>query len=98
MQIMADLFGDRSGEGPVMMLWDKMPGLANKEKTHYGLRQQDSPAVARFVRGGCIPLKRDLNGLEEELEEDLFLDKKRGRYWLEGMVFCLRREEVVSKE
>jgi hypothetical protein len=51
MQIMADLFGDRSGEGPVMMLCDKMPGLANKEKTHYGLRQQDSPAVARFVRG-----------------------------------------------
>jgi hypothetical protein len=51
MQIMADLFADRSGEGPVMILCDKMLGLTYKEKTHYGLRQRDSPAVARFVRG-----------------------------------------------
>jgi hypothetical protein len=97
MQIMADLFADRPGEGPGMILCDKMSGLADRQKTHYAWRQRDSPAVARFLRGGYIACQGSFVGLEEELKEDLFLATKTRKYWLEEMVFCLRRDKAASK-
>jgi hypothetical protein len=90
MQIVADLFAGKTGEGPAMVLLDWAPDM-RLEKRWYCMRNRDSPAVAHCLRG----YQRWLNGLgklEEELEVDVTGGRNVRKYWLDDMSFWLRED------
>ena len=94
MQIVADLFAEKPGNGPVAVIGDRMQ-LEEKRKG-YSLKMRDSPAVARhFTRhyGKVVDAFKG-HKLETELAVDV-LGKEGARrcwpYWLTQMDLLVRK-------
>jgi hypothetical protein len=89
MQIIADLFAGLPGQGPAMMLCDRID--VDTQKRSYCLRNREAPHVARFVEEGYTEWKGEFVGLEGELAKDAGWEGKEHAYWLRKMGLYLRR-------
>ena len=97
MQILADLFAGQPENAPAMILGDRIekPG----GRTKWCFRNRDQPGVAQFLMQGYTKFPTNFVGLDKELRQDLCGGSKTLKYWLEGMMFCLRRDgKEVEKE
>jgi hypothetical protein len=89
MQIIADLFTGRLGQGPAMMLCDRID--VDTQKRSYCFRNREAPHVARFVEQGYTKWQGEFVGLEGELARDAGWEGKEHAYWLRKMGLYLRR-------
>ncbi|KAH6642119.1 hypothetical protein C7974DRAFT_350387 [Boeremia exigua] len=90
MQVMADMFHGRKGEGPAAIICDDM--ALDLDQELYTLRDRASPAVARFLTQEYTASDFKEHVLEPELFEDLYGAEGRYRkYWLSRMRFHTRK-------
>lgn len=90
MQIMADMFHGKNGEGPTAIICDSMD--LDPAQELYTLQERASPEVARFLTREYDVSDFKDHLLESELAADVFGDDEEdGSYWLSSMQLYTRR-------